>query len=196
VPDLRLDPRTALIVVDVQNDFADPRGSLYVEGGEETVPIINELVAGARDDGALVAYTRDWHPEVTPHFADYGGLWPTHCVQGTWGAEPHPDLDVEGEIVRTGAGGEDGYSGFFHRDLTTGEDVPTTLRGLLEERGVERVVVVGLALDYCVMETALDARRLGYPTTVLLDATRAVERVDGDGERARAAMAEAGVDLR
>jgi nicotinamidase/pyrazinamidase len=190
------DPRTALIVVDVQNDFADPGGSLYVAEGERTVPVINRLVAAAREAGALVVYTQDWHPEVTPHFADYGGLWPVHCVQGTWGAEPHPDLDFGGEIVRTGAGGEDGYSGFYHRDLATGEDVPTALGGLLEERGVRRVVVVGLATDYCVKETALDARRLGYETTVLLDATRAVERAEGDGERARRAMAEAGVEVR
>jgi nicotinamidase/pyrazinamidase len=194
--DIALDPRTALIVVDVQNDFADPRGSLYVAEGERTIPVINRLVAAARDAGALVVYTQDWHPEVTPHFAEYGGLWPSHCVQGTWGAEPHPDLDFAGEIVRTGAGGEDGYSGFFHRDLTTGEEGPTALRGLLEERGVERLVVVGLATDYCVKETALDARGLGYPTTVLLEAIRPVERVAGDDERARAEMAEAGVELR
>jgi nicotinamidase/pyrazinamidase len=191
-----LDERTAVIVVDVQNDFADPRGSLYVAEGERTIPVINRLVAEARRAGATVVYTQDWHPAVTPHFADYGGLWPVHCVQGTWGAEPHPDLDFDGDVVRTGAGGEDGYSGFFHRDLTTGEDVPTALRGLLEERGVERLVVVGLATDYCVKETALDARRLGYETTVLLDAIRPVERVAGDDERARAEMAAAGVDLR
>jgi nicotinamidase/pyrazinamidase len=119
-----------------------------------------------------------------------------HCVQGTWGAEPHPGLDYEGEVVSTGANGEDGYSGFFHRDLATGEDVPTALRGLLEERGVERLVLVGLATDYCVKETALDARRFGYDTTVLLDAVRPVEREAGDDARARAAMIEAGVELR
>jgi nicotinamidase/pyrazinamidase len=194
--DIALDPRTAVIVIDVQNDFADPRGSLYVAEGERTIPVINDLIAAARRAGARVVYTRDWHPAVTPHFAAYGGLWPVHCVQGTWGAEPHPDLDYEGEVVSTGANGEDGYSGFFHRDLTTGEDVPTALRGLLEERGVERLVLVGLATDYCVKETALDARRFGYDTTVLLDAVRPVEREQGDDARARAEMAEAGVELR
>jgi nicotinamidase/pyrazinamidase len=193
--DIALDPRTAVIVIDVQNDFADPRGSLYVADGERTIPVINDLIAAARRAGAPVVYTRDWHPAVTPHFADYGGLWPVHCVQGTWGAEPHPDLDFDGEVVSTGANGEDGYSGFFHRDLATGEDVPTALRGLLEERGVERLVLVGLATDYCVKETALDAVKLGFGATVLTDAVAAVDLRPGDGERALAEVADAGVVL-
>jgi nicotinamidase/pyrazinamidase len=196
MPAVPLDAHSAVIVVDVQNDFADPRGSLYVAGGEGTIPVINRLIDAAREAGALVVYTQDWHPEATPHFEEHGGPWPPHCVRGTWGAELHPALAVEGEIVRKGEGGEDGYSGFSHRDLTTGEDVPTGLRDVLEERGVERVVVVGLARDVCVMETALDARRLGYETAVLLDATRPVELEPGDDARATTAMAEAGVDLR
>lgn len=188
-----LDEGSALIVVDVQNDFADPQGSLYVAEGERTIPVINRLIDEARQAGALVAYTQDWHPDATPHFEAHGGPWPSHCVRGTWGAELHPALRVEGEIVRKGEGGEDGYSGFSHRDLTTGEDVPTALGDLLGERGVQRVVVVGLARDVCVMETALDARRLGYETAVVLDATRPVELEPGDDERTTTAMAEAGV---
>ena len=196
VDDVRLDPRTALIVVDVQNDFADPRGGLYVAEGERTIPPINALIAAARRAGALVVYTQDWHPESTPHFQTEGGLWPVHCVRGTWGAELHPDLEVEGPVVRKGTGGEDGYSGFRARDVSSGEETPTGLEDILATRGVERVVVVGLARDVCVKETALDARRLGYPTVVVLEATRPVEASPGEDGRARAEMAGAGVELR
>ena len=87
-----LGPKAALIVVDVQNDFADPKGSLYVKGGEMVVPVINEQVEAARAAGALVVYTQDWHPTSTPHFQKDGGIWPVHCVKETWGAELHPDL--------------------------------------------------------------------------------------------------------
>ncbi|MDM7089799.1 isochorismatase family protein, partial [Enterobacter asburiae] len=112
----RYDTSTALLVVDVQNDFADPDGGLYVSSGEEVVPIVNDEVAAARAAGAAVLYTQDWHPESTPHFAKDGGTWPTHCVQGTWGAQFHPDLDVDGPVVRKGTDGGDGYSGFSVRD--------------------------------------------------------------------------------
>ncbi len=189
------DDRTALVVVDVQNDFADPEGGLYVAAGEETVPLVNRLVDDARRAGALVAYTQDWHPEQTPHFVTDGGTWPVHCVRDTWGAELHPDLTVDGPVVRKGTGGEDGYSGFSARDVDTGEDKPTGLDATLREAGAEGVVVVGLAQDVCVEETALDARRLGYATVVVGDATRAVNVEPGDDERATAAMACAGVEL-
>jgi nicotinamidase/pyrazinamidase len=194
-PDLDLDERTAVVVVDVQNDFADPDGGLYVSGGEDTVGVINDLIADARDAGALVAYTQDWHPPRTPHFQADGGTWPVHCVAGTWGAELHPALEVDGPIVRKGTGEGDGYSGFATRDLDTGEDRDTGLQDLLEERGVRHVVVVGLAQDVCVKETALDARRHGFDTTVFLNATRAVEVEPGDADAANAALAAAGVRL-
>jgi nicotinamidase/pyrazinamidase len=189
------DPRTALIVVDVQNDFADPAGSLSVAGGTAVIPVLNDQVAAATSAGALVAYTQDWHPEVTPHFAKDGGIWPVHCVQDTWGAELHPELTVDGPIVRKGSHGEDGYSGFSMRDPVSGQTIPTELDGLLRERGVERVIVGGLATDYCVLQTALDARRLGYDTTVLSDAVRAVDLTAGDGERAIDEMRAAGVAI-
>ncbi|MDQ4068395.1 MAG: isochorismatase family protein [Actinomycetota bacterium] len=194
--DVTFDDRTALVVVDVQNDFADPSGGLYVGGGDEIIATVNDLVAAARSAGATVVYTQDWHPETTPHFEKDGGVWPVHCVAGSWGAQLHPALDVDGPVVRKGTGGEDGYSGFTARDVTTGEDKPTDLRTVLQERGVERVVVVGLAQDVCVKETALDARRLGYATIVPLAATRAVNLQPGDDQRAVDAMAEAGVDIR
>jgi len=186
-------PQTALVVVDVQNDFADPRGGLYVDGGEEVVACVNDEVAAAVAAGALVVYTQDWHPESTPHFTTGGGVWPVHCVRETWGAELHPDLRVEGPVVRKGTGGEDGYSGFTVRDPVSGEEDPTDLGGVLEERGVTRVVVVGLAGDVCVKETALDAVRRGLGAVVPLHATRPVEREPGDGERAAAELEAAGV---
>ncbi len=185
-------PHTALVVIDVQNDFADRSGGLYVAGGEEVVPVVNRLVADALSAGSLVVYTQDWHPAHTPHFAQDGGLWPVHCVVGSWGAALHPDLRVEGPVVRTGTGDSDGYSGFTARDLRTGATAPTELRALLEEHQVERLVVVGLALDVCVKETVLDALHLGYPTTVVLDATRAVNVTPEDGARATAEMVQAG----
>jgi nicotinamidase/pyrazinamidase len=190
----RYDPRTALIVVDVQNDFADPAGSLAVAGAGAIIPRINDEIAEARAAGATVAYTQDWHPESTPHFAKDGGIWPVHCLADTWGAELHPDLAVAEDAlwVRKGTSGEDGYSGFTTRDPLTGTTQPTRLDGLLRGRGIERVVVCGLATDYCVNATALDAIGLGYETFFLEDAVAAVDLQPGDGERATDAMLEAG----
>jgi nicotinamidase/pyrazinamidase len=195
-PRSRYDPSTALIVVDVQNDFADPRGSLSVKGGMQVAERCSAEAWRASQAGALVVYTQDWHPESTPHFAKDGGIWPVHCVAGTWGAEFHPTLEVLGPIVRKGAHGEDGYSGFTMRDPVSGETIPTELEALLRGRGIERVVVSGLATDYCVNATALDARRLGFATEVLEDAIAGVNLRDGDAERAKAAMADAGCTFR
>ncbi len=189
------DPRTALVVVDMQNDFADPKGSLYVRGGETIVPIVNEVAWAAIRAGAFVAYTADWHPERTPHFTTDGGIWPVHCVGGTWGAAFHPDLHVVGPWVRKGTGGEDGYSGFTVRDPTSGAESPTELADLLRVRGVERVVVCGIATDYCVKATAIDGARLGFAVELLEDAVAAVNLAPGDGAAALAAMTDAGVHL-
>jgi nicotinamidase/pyrazinamidase len=191
----RYDARTALIVVDVQNDFADPSGSLSVAGGDEVPAAANEEIRVALAAGAVVVYTQDWHPESTPHFRKDGGIWPVHCVGGTWGAELYPSLHVEGEIVRKGTDGRDGYSGFSVRDPVSGDTEPTTLERILRERGVERIAVAGLATDYCVVETVLDATRLGFATSVLSDAIRAVELEPGDGERAIRRMHEAGATV-
>jgi nicotinamidase/pyrazinamidase len=189
------DPTTALLVIDVQNDFSDPAGSLSVPRAAHILPRVNVQVDDAIAAGAVVAYTQDWHPESTPHFAKDGGIWPVHCVAGTWGAELHPDLRVEGHVVRKGSNGEDGYSGFTMRDPRTGEERPTELEGLLREWGVTRVAVCGLATDYCVNATALDARRLGFETVVLTSAIAAVNLKPGDDQRALAEMAEAGARL-
>jgi nicotinamidase/pyrazinamidase len=193
----RYDASTALVVVDVQNDFADPAGSLSVKGGDAVIPLINGEISMAASAGALVVATQDWHPESTPHFAKDGGIWPVHCVADTWGARLHPDLTIPDDAPRIhkGANGEDGYSGFTMRDPTSGEETPTELDGLLRERATKRVVVVGLATDYCVSATALDAARLGYATAVLTDAIAAVDLQPGDGERALQAMRDAGVAM-
>lgn len=191
------DPAAALIVVDVQNDFADPTGSLSVTGGRAVIPVINGLIEAAHAAGALVVATQDWHPRATPHFVTEGGIWPVHCVADTWGAALHPDLAIADDAPRIhkGAGGEDGYSGFTMRDPTTGATTPTALDGLLRSANVHRVVVVGLATDYCVQATAIDAANLGYDTTVLIDAMAAVDLEPGDGERAIEAMTGAGVTV-
>jgi nicotinamidase/pyrazinamidase len=193
--DLNLDKSFGLVVVDVQNDFADPGGSLYVDGGETIIPLVNRLVESAERAGAVVVYTQDWHPPVTPHFQTEGGVWPVHCVRETWGAELHPGLKLAGAIVRKGTGGEDGYSGFTVREVETGEDRATDLDSMLRDKGVRHVVVVGLAQDVCVKATALDARRLGYDCTVVLDATRPVNLHPGDDEAANSAMAAVGISL-
>jgi len=198
------DAKTALIVVDMQNDFADPRGALYVRGGEDVLPVANAEIAKARAAGALVVYTQDWHPPSTPHFAKDGGTWPVHCVRGTWGAELHADLDVSAapdagdgdaagvtlrKVVRTGTGDEDGYSAF---EASPDPAEPSRLERLLREHGMERLVVLGLATDYCVRATTLDGLAAGFAATVLADGVRPVDLQPGDGERALDEMRRAG----
>jgi nicotinamidase/pyrazinamidase len=191
----RYGPSTALVVVDVQHDFADPDGGLYVPGGEEVVDVANEEIGAARAAGSPVLYTQDWHPPSTPHFEKDGGIWPVHCVRDTWGAAFVPELTVDGPVVRKGVDGGDGYSGFSVRDPVTGEEGETELGHLLREAGVRRLVIVGLAGDYCVRETALDGLRLGFEVVVPLPGTRFVELQPGDAERTIDELREAGVEL-
>jgi nicotinamidase/pyrazinamidase len=173
----------ALIVVDVQNDFT-PGGALAVDRGDEVIEPINRM---AREHDVVVA-TRDWHPDDHHSVAEQGGVWPVHCVQGTEGAELHPDLDAEPIAEVFDAGKERHAPGF---DKVSETDMEAFLR----ERGVTKVHVVGLALDYCVKNTALGARRAGFDTVVHLEATRAVNVEPGDDERAIAELREAGVDV-
>jgi nicotinamidase/pyrazinamidase len=172
----------ALIVVDVQNDFC-PGGALAVRGGDEILDEVNRLAAQA----PLVIATRDWHPPDHRSFAEQGGPWPVHCVRGTPGAELHPGLLMRTDaIVDKGQTPErEGYSGF--------ED--TALESLLHERGVESVDIVGLALDFCVKATALDARKAGFDVVVHRDATRAVNVAPGDDERTVQELRAAGVTV-
>jgi nicotinamidase/pyrazinamidase len=194
---LRFRPGVALVIIDVQNDFADPKGSLSVAGAPDVVPVINRAAALALKRGAMVVLTQDRHPPVTPHFQKDGGIWPVHCVADTWGAELFPGLDVpEGTpVVRKGTNGEDGYSGFTMRDPGTGAEIPTELGELLRDRGIDDVVVLGLATDYCVKATALDAVQLGFHATVLTTGCAAVDLHEGDGDRALVDLESAGVHL-
>lgn len=191
------DDRTALLIVDVQHDFADPVGSLYVRGAEEIVPIVNEEIAAAMDAGALVVYTQDWHPGSTPHFEKDGGIWPVHCVHDTWGAEFHTDLHVAdgAPVIRKGIGGEDGYSAFSVRDPRSGESWETSLGSALRERLIKRVVIAGLTTDYCVVESVSDARARHLDVDVVTSAIRAVDLRSGDGERALERMRDVGAVL-
>ena len=176
-----------MIVVDVQNDFC-PGGSLAVAHGDEVVGPLNELAKEFLDRGEPVFKTRDWHPERTKHFAAYGGAWPIHCVQGTRGAEFHADLIDDPRITIISKGtdeGVDGYSGFDG----------TNLAQLLRERGVSEVWVGGLATDYCVKHTVLDARREGFEVKALADAMRAVNVKPTDGASAIEEMKASGAEI-
>jgi nicotinamidase/pyrazinamidase len=194
----------ALIVIDVQKDFC-PGGALAVAGGDEIVPLVNRLI-GEFDH---VVLTQDWHPARHSSFASthpgrnpfetvempYGQqtLWPNHCVQGTQGAEFHPTLEwTKAELViRKGfRPGIDSYSAFFENDHRT----PTGLAGYLRERGISDLTLVGLATDFCVAYSALDAVRSGFSATVLLDACRAID-LDGSLAAMKDEMAAEGVRL-
>ncbi len=178
--------RRALIVVDVQNDFC-PGGALAVERGDEVVEPLNRLIEEFLEQGQPVYKSRDWHPAQTRHFTAYGGTWPVHCVRGTRGAEFHADLldDPRVRVVSKGLGDEDNYSAFDG----------TTLAEDLRRQNVKEVWVGGLATDYCVKNTVLDALREGFRVRALSDAMRAVNLQPGDDERAIAEMRAAGAEV-
>lgn len=183
------EPDSALLIVDVQNDFC-PGGSLAVAGGDAVVPVLNRYAEAFAAAGRLVIADRDWHPARTTHFAEFGGAWPVHCVQGTPGAEYHPDLKLpEGTVhVVKGMGAEeDAYSVFQGRDLSG-----RPFAQLLADHGIRKLYVGGLATDYCVRHTVLDALRHGFEVVVLEDAVRGVNVQPGDADRALAEMREAG----
>jgi nicotinamidase/pyrazinamidase len=180
----------ALILVDVQNDFC-PGGALPVPNGDQVVPVLNRYMERAERAGIPIYASRDWHPTRTVHFAEQGGPWPVHCVQGTHGAEFHPDLKLpdDAEIVTKGTSGrDDGYSA-FEGTLPSRQGLAQALR----DQGVTRVYVGGLATDYCVRATALGARAAGFDVVWLRDASKPVEVRPGDGERAEREMLAAGV---
>jgi len=172
----------ALLIIDFQNDFT-PGGALGVADGDTIAPKINALAASGDYD--LVVATRDWHPADHNSFAAQGGPWPVHCVAGTQGAQLHPDLDrtkIDIVVDKGQAVDTDGYSGFEATDL----------EALLRERGITQVTVVGLATDYCVKNTALDALKAGFQVTVDSTAARGVEVQPGDSEAALAEVRAAG----
>lgn len=178
--------KQALIVVDVQNDFC-PGGTLAVPHGDEVVEPLNELIDEFLERGDPVYKSRDWHPPTTKHFAAYGGTWPVHCVQNTEGAEFHPALrdDQRITVISKGLGDKDCYSAFDETDLAS----------QLHEQDVEEVVVGGLATDYCVKNTVLDALKNGFKVKALKDAMRGVELQPGDSDRAIEEMRAAGAEI-
>jgi nicotinamidase/pyrazinamidase len=179
-------PKQALIVVDVQNDFC-PGGTLAVVHGDEVVEPLNQLINEFLDRGAPVYKSRDWHPSTTKHFTPYGGTWPVHCVQNTKGAEFHPALrdDARIQVISKGLGDTDCYSAFDETDLAA----------QLHAQNVEEVVVGGLATDYCVKSTVLDALKNGFQVKALKNAMRAVDLQPGDGARAIEEMRAAGAEI-
>lgn len=178
--------KKALLVVDVQNDFC-PGGSLAVAHGDEVVAPLNKLIEEFLERGEPVFKSRDWHPEKTKHFTAYGGTWPVHCVQNTKGAEFHPELkdDIHIRTISKGLGDEDSYSAFDGTDLAL----------QLQRLGVEELWIGGLATDYCVKNSVLDALKEGFHVKALTDAMRAVELQPGDGERAIKEMRAAGAEI-
>jgi nicotinamidase/pyrazinamidase len=178
--------KRALIVVDVQNDFC-PGGTLAVAHGDEVVAPLNNLIEEFLERGEPVFKSRDWHPPQTKHFSDYGGTWPIHCVQNTHGAEFHPNLldDKHIRVISKGLGDEDNYSAFDGTDLAL----------QLQRLGVKEVWVGGLATDYCVKNTVLDALKHGFRVKALKDAMRPVEIQPGDGQRAIDEMRRAGAEI-
>lgn len=182
--------KKALIIVDVQNDFIS--GSLSVPDGVSVVGPINKLIKMARNNGWLIVASRDWHPVKTSHFKEFGGLWPSHCVKETFGAEFHKDLDISKVTIvsKATAENEDAYSAF---DGCTDSNIK--LADFFRSHDIKEVYVGGLATDYCVKATALDAVRNGFETIVVLDACRSVNICQGDGDRAIDEMKTAGVTM-
>jgi len=175
----------ALIIVDMQNDFM-PGGALPVPEADKIVDTVNAYIDHFVTRGALVVATRDWHPPNHISFAERGGPWPPHCVQNTWGAQFHPNLRLpESAIIVSKAflPDKEAYSGFDGTDLEF----------ILRSRGIRRVFIAGVATDYCVRATALDAVRLGFETFLLVDAVKGVDIPKGSIEKALNEMLDAGI---
>lgn len=186
------DSPKALLIVDVQNDFC-AGGALAAPEGDSVVPPLNRYIAQAVEAGMPVYASRDWHPQVTKHFKAYGGPWPPHCVQGTRGAEFHPDLKLPPRTIVVTAGDDpasDGYSAFEGR-TAGGKSLADDLRA----RGVTSLYVGGIATDYCVKQSVLDARREGFEVRVLADAVTGIDVQPGDSEKALSEMVEAGAHV-
>lgn len=182
-------PGSALLVVDVQRDFCHG-GALAVPDGDAVVPLLNRCIESFAGRGALVYASRDWHPQVTNHFKLHGGLWPVHCVAGTAGADFHEALRLPPDAIVVTKGQDPEAHGYSAFDGTTDEGV--LLLDDLRHRGVRHLYVGGLATDYCVKCSVLDALSHGFPVTVLADAVRGVDVQPGDSARAMAEMAAAG----
>ncbi|GAM08139.1 pyrazinamidase/nicotinamidase [Geobacter sp. OR-1] len=184
-----MDDKSALLIVDLQNDFC-PGGALGVSGGDEIVAVINRAIAHCISRRLPVIASRDWHPSKTTHFREFGGLWPPHCIRGTDGAEFHPELRLPENVIVVSKGTDethDDYSAFHARDSQG-----RRLAEILSSLGVSRLYICGLATDYCVKETVLEAARHHIDITVFTDAVRGVDLNPGDSAKALAEMESSG----
>ncbi len=184
-----MDKQSLLLIVDMQIDFC-PGGTLAVPGGDAIIPVINRYIEIFRSEGLPIFATRDWHPPVTRHFREFGGLWPPHCVQGSVGARFHPQLKLPDELTVVSKGMDpesDDYSS-FRATLESG----LPLREYLAYAGVMKLYICGLATDYCVRDTSLDALEAGFSVTVLRDAIKGVDLEAGDSSRALKEITRAG----
>jgi len=180
-----------LLLVDPQNDFC-PGGSLPVADGHRVMPVLSAWAAAAERAHVPIFVSRDWHPRRTTHFKEYGGMWPPHCVMDTPGARFHPDLHLPNDVVVVSKGtreNDDAYSAFEARDPDG-----TLLGTLLERRGVRHLYIGGLATDYCVKSSTLDALSSGYQVTLISEGMRAVDVNAGDGARALTELHQAGAN--
>lgn len=180
---------SALLLVDVQNDFC-PGGTLAVPGGDRVIEPLDRAAASFTAAGLPVLASRDWHPPVTSHFSGYGGVWPPHCVQGTIGADFNSSLHLPASVLIISKGAapdSDSYSAFDGQS-----DEGLALADILTKLNVSRLYVGGLATDYCVRSTVLDALQHGFEVTVLLDAVAGVDINSGDSERALGEMGSSG----
>jgi len=182
----------ALMIVDVQKDFC-PGGALAAPGGDAIVPAINRHIADAQKRGYPVYATRDWHPRITSHFKAYGGEWPPHCIQNSPGAKFHQDLKLPADAVIISKGDDDDQPGYSAFDGHTPDG--RALIADLHDRHVDRLFVAGIATDYCVLKTVLDARHSGIAVTVLDDAVTGIDVNPGDAAHAIEEMTSAGATL-
>jgi nicotinamidase/pyrazinamidase len=183
---------SALLVVDIQKDFC-AGGALAAPGGDGIIPALNRHLADARTREIAVYATRDWHPAKTSHFKEYGGAWPPHCVQGTPGAQFHPDLKLPPDAIIVNKGDDPQRHGYSAFDGHTSDGKP--LLHDLRDRRITRVYVMGIATDYCVRESALDALRAGLEVRVLADAIAGIDVRPGDAQRALDEISAAGAHI-
>lgn len=184
-----MDKGSALLIEDVQKDFCSG-GSLAVSGGDEVVPVLNRYIDLFLEKKLPVYASRDWHPERSSHFSVFGGVWPVHCVQGSEGAQFHPGLRLPSDVIVISKGidpAEDGFSS-FEAFCEAGKSFDESL----ESRGINHIYIGGLATDYCVKYTVLEALKKGYSVTLLIDAVRGVDLKPGDSESAIREMVLAG----
>ena len=187
-----MNDRIALIIIDLQNDFLTG-GALPVPDGDKIIPVLNEYISLFKNRHLPIIATRDWHPRITKHFKQYGGLWSPHCIQNTWGAQFHPDLHLPSDIIIIYAGtteDQEGYSGFEGVDHSV-----NPLINVLKERQISHLFIGGLATDYCVKATVIQAVKFGFKVNLLTDAIMGINLQPSDSQKAIDEMVSQGANL-